>query len=134
MRGVTRLELEKISRDNASGSLNVLNPIQLREVQFSRFFFFSDVPGGSRRGGHAHRLCVQLLIPLDSKVEFQFMDTRGKVMIERSEAGVAYLVDPYVWVDLLFLEPESSLLVAASEAFSEDDYIRELNDFLEQES
>lgn len=130
MIGVHRVALSSVSSSEGLGMLRILNTEQLRGYVFQRFFFFSGVPAGVHRGGHAHKSCRQLLIPLDDRVSIHFTNRFGEKETVKSEAGVAYLVETNIWVDINFLADHAQLVVAATEAFREEDYIRSLTDFL----
>jgi rRNA maturation protein Rpf1 len=102
-----------------------LFPIHFSDIPFQpkRMFVIADVPIGTERGGHAHRLQAQLMICLNGKVEIcaRIDNESTKVMLEQPTQGL--LVSPTVWTMQKFLEPDSRLLVFSSGEYDRDDYI-----------
>ena len=74
-----------------------------------RAYWVYDVPAGECRGGHAHKLCKEVLL---------------------NHPYQGLLIDTDVWRTLDDFSSGAVCLVLASEPFDEDDYIREYDDFL----
>ena len=126
---VRRIQLSSFTDESTGSELFVLNPIQLEGYTFCRFFYFSGTDSGQVRGNHAHRQCVQLLIPMEDGVQMHFFSRNGEEAVIPSLRGEAVLVPPMVWVKLKFLKESPALLVAATEGYSEKDYIRSESEF-----
>ena len=102
------------------------------DVPFSikRAYWVYDVPGGECRGGHAHKLCKEVLIALSGSfhVTVDNGEEQKTVLLNHPYQGL--LIDTDVWRTLDDFSSGAVCLVLASEPFDEDDYIREYDDFL----
>lgn len=96
-----------------------------------RVFYSYDIPGGEARGAHAHKECHQFLIAASGSYEVVLDDGINKrtVLLNRPFYGLH--VPPGIWAEEQGFSSGSICLVLASEGYSESDYIRDYNDFLE---
>jgi hypothetical protein len=97
----------------------------------NRVFYSYDVPGGEDRGAHAHKHCHQFLIAASGSFEVALDDGVNKrtVLLNRPFWGLH--VPPGIWASEQGFSSGSICLVLASENYSEDDYIRKYDDYLE---
>ena len=95
-----------------------------------RAYWVYDVPAGECRGGHAHKLCKEILIALSGSfhVTVDNGEEQKTVLLNHPYQGL--LIDTDVWRTLDDFSSGAVCLVLASEPFDEDDYIREYDDFL----
>jgi len=95
-----------------------------------RAYWVYDVPAGECRGGHAHKLCKEILIALSGSfhVTIDNGEEQKTVLLNHPYQGL--LIDTDVWRTLDDFSSGAVCLVLASEPFDEDDYIREYDDFL----
>ena len=95
-----------------------------------RYFMVFDVPGKDVRGEHAHHVCEQFLICVRGSVSVVVDD--GKVseeyLLDRPDLGL--YVPPMVWAIEYRYSPDALLLVLASHAYDNRDYIRDYDEFL----
>jgi dTDP-4-dehydrorhamnose 3,5-epimerase-like enzyme len=95
----------------------------------ARFFFLTGVPAGMRRGGHAHKDQAEYLICVQGSLDV-LVESGGKVdVIPLARPGRALYLPPGYWRDLENFSADAVLAVLATHAFSEDDYIRDRDDF-----
>lgn len=99
--------------------------------QINRVFYSYDIPGGEDRGAHAHKHCHQFLIAASGSFEVALDDGFNKrtVLLNRPFWGLH--VPPGVWASEQGFSSGSICLVLASEGYSEDDYIRNYEDYLD---
>lgn len=97
----------------------------------NRVFYSYDVPGGEDRGAHAHKSCHQFLIAASGAFEVALDDGVNKrtVLLNRPFWGLH--VPPGIWASEQGFSSGSICLVLASEGYSEEDYIRNYDDYLE---
>lgn len=97
----------------------------------NRVFYSYDIPGGEDRGAHAHKHCHQFLIAASGSFEVALDDGTNKrtVLLNRPFWGLH--VPPGIWASEQGFSSGSICLVLASEGYSEDDYIRNYDDYLE---
>lgn len=94
-----------------------------------RFFMQMVNSDGVTRGGHAHKSCQQLLIPIlgEIEVELQFKNQIKTFVL--NDPGVGLFLPRLIWASQYFARKESKLLVLASEPYLEDDYIRSFEEY-----
>lgn len=116
---------------NSAGNLTALNGGQDIPFPIARVYYIYDVPGGSVRGGHAHRDLLQIIISLSGSFEVVLDDGKTKKTISLNKPNIGLLVCPGIWRDLQNFSSGSVCLVLASLPYFEADYIRDYNKFLE---
>lgn len=103
-----------------------------RHVPFpiARVYYLYDVPGGTSRGGHAHRQLEALIIAATGSFDVSVDDGvhQERFFLNRSYHGL--LVPRMVWRELDNFSSGGVCLVLASEVYDEDDYFRDHDDFL----
>lgn len=134
------------NRDSVSGCkvvrLNTISTLAAGELSFfegkhdlpfdiKRIYFITKVPEGIRRGYHAHKNLEQLLFCPYGRIQLILEDENGREEIELSDPSIGVIIDKPIWREMLWLEKDSVLCVAASEYYDENDYIRDYNDFKE---
>ena len=113
------------------GKLTILEALPKTGFVFKRLYILSDIAAGIRRGYHAHKNLYQALIPLGG--EFKAMlKGKGKThdFTLHPALNKALIIPPGFWRELYDFSPQAICLVAASDEYDEDDYIRDYNDFL----
>ena len=122
------IELPK--RLDRRGNLTVAEEMKDIPFNIARVYWVYDVPAGECRGGHAHKLCKEVLIALSGSfhVTVDNGEERKTVLLNHPYQGL--LIDTDVWRTLDDFSSGAVCLVLASEPFDEDDYIREYDDFL----
>ena len=96
----------------------------------NRVFYSYDIPGGEDRGAHAHKRCHQFLIAASGSFEVVLDDGTNKRTVLLNRPFLGLHVPPGVWASEQGFSSGSICLVLASEEFSEEDYIRNYDDYL----
>ena len=122
------IELPKISdpRGNLTfveSKRHILFPIQ-------RIYYLYDVPGGSERGGHAHRDLNQLMIAISGSFDVHLDDGREKKMVHLNRPYQGLLICPMIWRELDNFSSGAVCLVMASNYYDERDYYRNYDEFI----
>jgi hypothetical protein len=109
-----------------SVSENVLPPLPFA-VQ--RVFWTYYTPDNILRGRHAHRATEQVIIAVASRILVTIERVDGAVEIFRLESPcIGLYVPPNVWHTIQY-SPGAVQLVLASLPFTEEDYIRDYQEF-----
>lgn len=97
----------------------------------ARVYYLYDVPGGTSRGGHAHRDLQALIIAASGSFDVSVDDGehQERFFLNRSYHGL--LVPNMVWRELDNFSSGGVCLVLASAVYEEDDYIRDHAEFRE---
>ena len=134
------LKTEKTSVDNCEvinlpkifdsrGNLTYLED-GICPFEFKRIYYLYDVPAESIRGGHAHKVLKQLLIPLAGSFNVLLDDGKNKKEINLYRPYQGLLICPMIWRELNQFSSGAVCLVLASEKYDESDYFRVHKDFL----
>ena len=94
-----------------------------------RIYYISQVPEGARRGFHAHKKLKQLLFCPYGRILLVLENTQGREEIELSDPSIGVIIDEPTWREMLWIQKNSVLCVAASDYYETDDYIRDYKDF-----
>ena len=108
-----------------------LGVVEFRDVPFvpQRLFWMSDVPKGESRGNHAHKSCEQFLIVLTGSLTASIDKASGSSATYQLTAGSSLHLAVHQWLVLSNFSTDCVLAVLASEAYNEDEYIRNRKDF-----
>lgn len=95
-----------------------------------RVYYLYDVPAGAIRGQHAHHELEQLMVCVIGAVTVRLQDPQGrKSEFQLNRPGKALFVPKLHWRELVDFAGGSVLVVLASEAYNENDYIRTKREF-----
>ena len=97
--------------------------------EIKRIYYISKVPEGVRRGFHAHKELKQLLFCPYGRIQLVFENKNGREEIELSDPSIGVVIDRCTWREMLWLQKDSVLCVAASDYYDADDYIRDYQEF-----
>lgn len=95
-----------------------------------RVFYSYDIPGGESRGAHAHKECHQFLIAGSGSYEVVLDDGVNKRTVVLNRPFYGLHVPPGIWASEQGFSSGSICLVLASHPYSEEDYIRDYNEYL----
>lgn len=87
------------------------------------------MPENQKRGGHAHRTDIQLIVCLQGKAKVRLESTQDEEFTVRLESAHQGLIIPPMWWGEMEFSHQAVLLGMASEVFDEEDYIRDKADF-----
>ncbi|MEO9503785.1 sugar 3,4-ketoisomerase [Nonlabens ulvanivorans] len=97
--------------------------------KMERVYYLYDVPSSSQRGGHAHKELRQLIVALSGSFDVVLDDGNEQKTVTLNKPDKGMLIPTMVWRELENFSSGSVCMVVASMEFSEDDYIRDYNEF-----
>lgn len=122
------IELPKIM--NRSGNLtSIQNSIEI-PFNINRIFYLYDIPGGEKRGAHAHIKCHQFLIAGSGSFDVILDDGKSRELVTLSQPYKGLHIPPGIWASECNFSSGAICLVLASHKYDEEDYIRDYKDFL----
>ena len=121
------LELAKIH--NPAGNITIIQNGDYQPFDIKRIYYLYDVPGGSERGGHAHKALYQLIVAASGSFDVIIDDGRNKKIIQLNRPNYGLLIIPGIWREIVNFSSGAICLVLASEKYSPDDYIRDYSEF-----
>lgn len=95
-----------------------------------RVYYLYDVPGGSERGGHAHKGLHQVIIAMSGSFDVLLDDGKSQKKIHLNRSYDGLYVCPMIWRELDNFSSGSVCMVLASEYYDEADYFRDYQQFL----
>ena len=122
------IELPKIS--DPRGNLTFVESQNHIPFDIKRVYYTYDVPGGTERGGHAHKELKQLIIAMSGSFDITLDDGFEKKTFHLNRSYFGLYVPTMVWREIDNFSSGSVCMVLASEFYSEADYYREYEDFL----
>jgi dTDP-4-dehydrorhamnose 3,5-epimerase-like enzyme len=115
---------------NRSGNItSVENWINI-PFDIKRIFYLYDVPGGTQRGGHAHKELHQLIVAASGSFNVSMNDGKNKKIVELNRPYYGLHVKPGIWSEIINFSSGAICLVLTSDKYEENDYIRDYNKFL----
>lgn len=94
-----------------------------------RIYYISKVPEGERRGFHAHKELKQILFCPYGRIQLILENKDGREEIELSDPSIGVVIDKMTWREMLWIQKDSVLCVAASDYYKVEDYIRDYDEF-----
>ena len=125
------LSLKRYSGEIGEGNLVVAE--NFREIPFSvkRVYYTYGADASTIRGRHAHKSLQQVLVCVYGKIKLTLDDAVSVQNVVLDSPDKGFLVDCGVWHTMEWLQNGSVLLVMASDFFSEEDYLRDYDKFLQ---
>ncbi|MDO9551479.1 FdtA/QdtA family cupin domain-containing protein [Rhodonellum sp.] len=114
---------------NRAGNITVVEGETSIPFDIKRVYYLYDIPGGEERGGHAHHGLFQLIVAASGSFEVMLNDGHNKKIVRLNRPDFGLLVVPGIWRELFEFSSGSVCLVLASMKYSEDDYIRDYEEF-----
>jgi hypothetical protein len=121
------IELDKIH--NRAGNITIIQNGEWGLFDIKRAYYLYDVPGGSERGGHAHKELYQLIVAASGSFDIIIDDGRHKKIVELNRPNFGLVVVPGIWREIVNFSSGAICLVLASEKYKEADYIRVYKSF-----
>ncbi len=116
------------------GNLTVIQNGDTLPFDVRRVYYLYDIPGGTERGGHAHKKLFQLIIAASGSFDVILDDGRTKKIIQLNRPYFALMVVQGIWREIVNFSSGAICLVLASDKYSNEDYIRDYNEYIQWRS
>lgn len=113
-----------------SGNITVLENNLNIPFDIKRVYYLYDIPMGSERGGHGHYALQQYVVAASGSFTFVLDDGTNKKEVFLNHPNKALHIQPGIWREMKDFSSGSICLVMASINYTEDDYIRDYQEFL----
>ena len=87
-----------------------------------RVFTITDVPVGTKRGGHRHRSGAQVLVCISGRVEVELRRGAARTAVTLTADSEGLCIPAGIWAAQRYLEEGSALVVLASDPFDPTAY------------
>ncbi|MBK6345994.1 MAG: WxcM-like domain-containing protein [Bacteroidales bacterium] len=122
------MELPKVH--NRAGNITAIENQLHAPFDIKRVYYLYDVPGGEDRGGHGHRTLQQFIVAVSGAFDVKLDDGINKKIVHLDRPYIGLHVMPGIWRELLNFSSGAICLVLASDTYSDQDYIRDKDEFL----
>jgi dTDP-4-dehydrorhamnose 3,5-epimerase-like enzyme len=122
------IDLPKIS--DPRGNLTFVEQGNHIPFDIQRVYYLYDVPGGSERGGHAHKDLSQLIIAISGSFDVVIDDGNGKKRYHLNRSYYGLYICPMIWRELDNFSSGSVCMVLASNLYDESDYYRDYSEYV----
>lgn len=122
------LDLPKIH--DPRGNLTFVESNNQIPFSIERVYYLYDVPGGSERGGHAHKELHQLIIAMSGSFDVILDDGKDKKRVHLNRSYSGLYVCPMIWRELDNFSSGAVCMVLASNKYAESDYYRDYAEFM----
>jgi len=122
------VELPKIH--DPRGNLTFVESNNQIPFAIQRVYYLYDVPGGSDRGGHAHKGLHQLIIAMSGSFDVVLDDGKDKKRVHMNRSYNGLYVCPMIWRELDNFSSGAVCMVLASNVYDEADYYRDYAEFM----
>lgn len=122
------INLPKI--EDPRGNLSFIEEDKNIPFKIERTYWIYDVPGGQVRGGHAFKVQQELIVALSGSFDVIVDDGKEKHTYSLNRSYYGIYIPAGVWRQMQNFSTNSLALVLSSTEFTEEDYIRNYQDFL----
>jgi hypothetical protein len=122
------INLPKI--EDPRGNLSFIEEEKHIPFKVERVYWIYDVPGGQVRGGHAFRKQQELIVALSGSFDVVINDGRQKQTFHLNRSYYGLYIPACFWRQMEDFSTNSLAMMLSSTAFSEQDYIRDYNEYL----
>ncbi|MGL5056738.1 MAG: sugar 3,4-ketoisomerase [Fusobacteriaceae bacterium] len=129
MKNITEIDLNRIK--SPGGSLSFFEKGKDIDFDIKRVYYIYEFSRENRRGFHAHKDLKQVMWCPYGIIEIDFTDGKNTTKYILDDPTKILVVKEGYWREFVSLKENSILCVGASDVYSEDDYIRDYDKYLE---
>lgn len=122
------INLPKI--EDPRGNLSIIEEEKQIPFKIERVYWIYDVPGGENRGGHAFKEQQELIVALSGSFDVVVDDGFEVQIFSLNRSYYGLYLPARLWRKMQNFSTNSLALVLSSTAFSEYDYIRDYEEYL----
>jgi dTDP-4-dehydrorhamnose 3,5-epimerase-like enzyme len=122
------INLPKI--EDPRGNLSIIEEEKNIPFKIERTYWIYDVPGGEIRGGHAFKEQREFIVALSGSFDVVVDDGREQQTFSLNRSYYGLYLPAGFWRQMQNFSTNSLALVLSSTMFSEDDYIRDYQKYL----
>lgn len=115
----------------SQNTITHLNNKSTVPFEVKRIYYLYGVPENQERGAHAHKELLQVLVAVAGSFTVELDDGKNKKKFFLNSPSRGLLIVPGIWRNLTDFSFGSIALVLASEYYTESDYIRNYDEFLQ---
>tara|TARA_B100000989_G_C19425042_1_gene420373 strand:- start:32 stop:430 length:399 start_codon:yes stop_codon:yes gene_type:complete len=115
---------------DSRGKLISIDHKKFKFFSIKRTFFINFLKRKVIRGKHAHKKCSQFIICTSGKIKIKTIDTKlNKKSYVLSDFSKGIYIKPYVWVEIVAMKRNTSIVCFADRKYEKLDYINSFSEF-----
>lgn len=114
---------------DSRGTLVALESFKNVPFDIKRVYYLTKLKSDLPRGFHAHKALKQLVVCISGSCDFIVDDGKERKTIHLSDPTKGLIVESMVWREMHNFSSDCVLLVLASEYYSDEDYIKDYEQF-----
>ena len=111
------------------GNLSVIEELKDIPFKIERTYYIYDVPGGETRGGHAYKENQEFIVALSGSFDVVLHDGKEEQRFHLNRSYYGLYVPRMFWRSMDNFSTNSLALIVSDKHFSEQDYIRNFEEF-----
>ena len=115
---------------DSRGNLSFIEQFTHIPFEIKRTYWIYDVPGGEARGGHAYKDNQEFVIALSGSFDVVIDDGGRKQLFSLNRSYYGLYVPNGLWREMQNFSTNALALVLSSTLYSDEDYIRNYDEFL----
>ncbi len=116
--------------ESATGKITSVSSTLDVPFDIKRVYYLYDIPGGEKRGGHAHKRLEQFVVAASGSFDVVLDDGQNKKNINLNLPNYGLFIRPGIWDELVNFSSGAVVIAIASTIYDEDDYIRDYQEFI----
>lgn len=112
------------------GNLSVIEEKVHIPITIERVYWIYDVPGGEYRWGHAFKNSCEVIVAMSGSFDVIVHDGSQEKIYHMNRSYYGLFVPKMTWRSIENFSTNSLALIAADTVYSEDEYIRDFDEFL----
>jgi len=97
--------------------------------EIQRTYWIYDVPGGEIRGGHAFKEQQEFIVALSGSFDVILHDGKQELKFQLNRSYYGLYVPKMFWRSIENFSTNALAIIVSDSSYSEEDYIRNFNDF-----
>ncbi len=126
--GVKVINLPKV--EDPRGNLTFIEEENHIPFKIKRVYWIYDVPGGQKRGGHAFKEQQEFIVALSGSFDVVVDNGTEQQTFSLNRSYYGLYIPNGLWREMNNFSTNSLALVLSSTEFSEEDYIRDYQNYL----
>ena len=115
---------------DSRGKLASIDHKKFKCFSIKRTFFINFLRSKVIRGKHAHKKCSQFIICISGKIKIRTIDSKlNKKDFILSNFNKGIYIKPYVWIEIVSLKTNTSIVCFADRKYEKLDYINTFTEF-----
>ena len=121
------IELPKF--EDLRGNLSFIEEMNHVPFKIERAYWIYDVPGGEIRGGHAFKQQKEFIVALSGSFEVVVNNGNKEEVFLLNRSYTGLYIPNKIWRQMRNFSTNSLALIVTDTDYSEEDYIRNFDDF-----